>query len=189
MSEYFYFLDFDCTLTKSLDPIVMELNKKYHKNVKPSDIKSWNFREIHDLNDDEIESIFSSELFFENLEFYDGADKFLKLNSENCIIITKGLPNNLCFKRQWLDSKGFLNIPMIGLDLSVEKSYVNMKHEYLPTIFIDDNTSNLLCSNADHKIQFREYGETEWNKDWNGKIITDWNEFIKSEFSGDDFIL
>ena len=171
----FFMLDWDCTLTKSLDPIVNELNKKYGTNAKPKDIKSWNFNEVkQDLSDDEIERLFSLSQFFDELEFYDGAKEFLLLHKDNCMIITKGTHHNIYNKRDFLDLNGLEDIDMIGLPLNISKSVINMQMEDRVVVFIDDGTKNLNDSNADIKIQFREFGETEWNKDWNGMVMRSW---------------
>ena len=170
----FWFIDFDCTLTKSLDPIVKELNKRYNKNIKSSDIKSWNFSEIQEgLMDNEIEDLFSLEYFFNDLQFYDGAKEFLISHSDNCMIITKGTSNNIYRKREWLNLQNLSNIKMIGLPLNIDKDIINM-NKYFNSVFIDDGTYNLNVSNAFYKVQFREYDETNWNKNWNGYIMRSW---------------
>lgn len=178
--DLFWFIDFDCTLVKSLDPIVKELNKRYNKNVKKSDIRTWNFREIqNDLTDDDIEDLFALPQFFKELEFYDGAKEFLLSHKDNCIIVTKGTNENLYRKRIWLNEQGLKDVRMIGLPLNVSKSFINMvtndEIDRRLTVFVDDSTKNLRETNADVKIQFREFDqETEWNSDWNGRIATSW---------------
>lgn len=176
LNPTYWFVDFDCTLVKSLEPMVAELNKAYNSNVTPADIKSWNFREVQeDISDDFIEYLFSTEKFFDTLEFYDGAKEFLDKYRKNVIIVTKGLNDNLNRKRKWLDKQGFSDVKMIGLDLKTSKSFVNMNiRENDFSIFIDDSTYNLIDSNAKLKVQFREFGETEWNKNWEGYILKKW---------------
>lgn len=167
------FLDFDCTLVKSIDPVLNELNRRYGTNVKPNEIKTWNFIEVNEnMTTEEIEEIFASDYFYDNLEFYDGAEDFLKSHENNVIIVTKGTPLNLYKKKLWLDNKGFENIKFIGLPINVSKKFIDMSD----SIFIDDSTYNLEDSNARIKIQFRQFNEeNEWNKDWNGWLLTKWN--------------
>lgn len=171
-----YFVDFDCTLVQSLIPVVNNLNKKYGTNVTPEQIKSWNFKEINpNLSDDEIEEIFTISDFFKELKFYDGAKEWLQSHENYTTIVTKGKPLNIYNKHIWLKEQGFNNIQFIGLDLNTPKSLVNMQADKNTiSIFIDDSTNNLNCSNANIKIQFREFGETEWNKGWDGMVINSW---------------
>lgn len=167
----YYFLDFDCTLVKSLDESVKILNSIHNKNLKPQDIKTWNFKEYDkDLTDEQIEEIFADERFFDELKFYDGAKEFVLRHENNTIIVTKGTDKNLYLKKKWLKDKG-INVPVIGLPIEVSKSFINMGKN---TIFIDDSTNNLLSSNAEYKVQFREFGETDWNKDWKGSVMKSW---------------
>lgn len=167
----YYFLDFDCTLVKSLDESVKILNSIHNKKLKPQDIKTWNFKEYdEDLTDEQIEKIFADERFFDELKFYDGAKEFLFRHENNTIIVTKGTDKNLYLKKKWLKEQN-INVPVIGLPIEVSKSFINMGKN---TIFVDDSTNNLLSSNAEYKIQFREFGETDWNKDWKGSVMKSW---------------
>ena len=166
-----YFIDFDCTLVKSLDESVKLLNSLHNKNLKPEDIKTWNFKEYDkDLTDAQIEQIFADERFFDELKFYEGAKEFCISHEKNIIIVTKGTDKNLYLKKQWLKEQG-VNVPVIGLPIEVSKSIINMGTN---SVFIDDSTYNLKDSNSVWKIQFREYGETDWNKDWEGLVMKSW---------------
>ncbi len=167
----YYYLDFDCTLVKSLDESVKLLNSIHNKNLKPEDIKTWNFKEYDaDLTDEQIEKIFADERFFDELQFYEGAKEFLFRHKNNTIIVTKGTDKNLYLKKQWLKKQG-IEIPIIGLPVELSKSFINMGEN---TVFIDDSTYNLVDSNASWKIQFREFDETYWNKDWKGWVFKSW---------------
>ena len=62
----YYYLDFACTLVKYLDESVKLLNSIHNKNLKPEDIKTWNFKEYDaDLTDEQVEQIFADERFFD----------------------------------------------------------------------------------------------------------------------------
>ena len=66
---------------------------------------------------------------------------------------------------------------MIALPLSVSKSLVNMDSITEYSIFIDDSTQNLIDSNADFRVQFREFNdqkEREWQKGWDGLVMYQW---------------
>lgn len=185
MKPKYWFVDFDCTLVDSLTPVVEKMNLDHNTNLEPKDILSWNFREIkEDLSDYYIEEeIFASPYVFERMKFYDGVENFLKKNRENIVIITKGTPNNISKKIDWLKEKGYGDIKIIGLPLNISKKFINMSCKDMSgedkdnfTVFIDDSTNNLLDSNADIKIQFNALNNvTEWNKDWEGLVFNSWN--------------
>ena len=45
------------------------------------------------------------------------------------------------------------------------------------SIFIDDSTDNLIDSNSDFRVQFREFNdqkEREWQKGWGGLVMYQW---------------
>ena len=76
-----------------------------------------------------------------------------------------------------IDDRGFGSIPIIALPLSVSKSLVNMDSITEYSIFIDDSTQNLIDSNADFRVQFREFNdqkEREWQKGWDGLVMYQW---------------
>ena len=170
MNPKYYFIDFDCTLVKSLNESVKILNSIHNKNLKPKDIKTWNFKEYDkDLTDEQIEQIFADERFFDKLKFYKGAKEFVLRHEDNTIIVTKGTDKNLYLKKQWLKNQG-IKVPVIGLPIELSKKFVDMSYG----ILIDDSTYNLEESNACYKIQFREFEETDWNKGWEGLVLKSW---------------
>ena len=73
-----------------------------------------------------------------------------------------------------MENQGFGDVPFIGMPFNISKSIINMDG-----LFIDDNTKNLLESNAPYKIQFLEYNDhmndkREWTKDWHGFKMYKW---------------
>ena len=174
MNPTYWFLDFDSTLTKSMNPVLDQLNKKYKTNIKPNEVKSWNFGEVNkNISNKEIEEVFASDYFFDNLEFYDGVREFLKRHENNAVIVTKGTPLNIYKKKLWIDKQGFEKIKYIGLPLYSAKEFINMN--LAKSIFIDDVTGNLNSTNAQIKVQFREFKEdNEWNKNWEGLVMDSW---------------
>lgn len=169
----FYYLDFDGVIAQSCKSVCKILNERYDKNYNAEDVVSWNFSNCYgELNDNTIEDIFDDPLFFENLEFYDGAKDFILNNKNNVMIVTKGRDKNLELKKEWLNKNGLGNIEFIGIPLNVSKSVVDMSDG----ILIDDSVVNLKESNAMYKILFREFNnDAEWQKNWNGLVIRDWN--------------
>ena len=171
LNPNYYFLDFDCTLVKSLNESTRILNSIHNMNLKPEDIKTWNFKEYDPtLTDKEIEKIFADESFFKELKFYEGAKEFCIRHKDKIIVVTKGTDKNLYLKKNWLKENG-IDVPVIGLPVEVSKKFINMNDR---SVFIDDSTNNLVDSNATWKVQFREFGETCWNKGWEGCVINSW---------------
>ena len=40
------YIDFDDTITSSVDNVVRIINKRYNRNVKPQDIGKWDFSDV-----------------------------------------------------------------------------------------------------------------------------------------------
>lgn len=160
------YLDMDEVLIESIESVLVTLNRRYNKNFKANDIYEWDFKDRFDTSLEEVEEIFSSEEFFENLKWKKEAKEFLqKLYDENNVtIVTKGSKINLLLKRKWLKEQGFENIDFIGLDHNQSKGEIDMSDGY----FIDDNEQNLYESNAKYKILFENYPNKSWNSNWNG---------------------
>lgn len=172
--KYIY-LDFDGVITHSCQAIVDILNLRNKTNYKGSDVFSWNFKEIDNtLTDKQVEELFNSQWFFENLKPIDGVIDFIKEFKDKVIIVTKSSVRNFNYKIQWLKQYG-INVPVIPIPLELEKDMINMKN----CIFIDDCSKNLYSSNAHLRIQFREYkdnknNQREWIKNWNGNCLYSW---------------
>ena len=171
------FLDVDGVIFASCDSIIQILNERYGGNFKGSDVTSWDFKCCYpNMTSEEIEDTFNDPKFFDIVKPIDGALEFMDRYRDKIILVTKANIENYAHKRKWFDDRGF-NIPMIALPLNVSKSLVNMNSIDGWSLFIDDSTNNLNDSNADYKIQFREYNddkERAWQKDWDGLVMYNW---------------
>ena len=171
------FLDIDGVIFASCDSIIQILNERYGGDFKGSDVTSWNFQCCYpNMTSEEIEDTFNDPKFFDIVNPIDGALEFVDRYRDKIILVTKANIENYAHKRKWFDDRGF-NIPMIALPLNVSKSLVNMNSIDEYSLFIDDSTNNLNDSNADYKIQFREYNddkERAWQKDWDGLVMYQW---------------
>lgn len=168
-----YFIDVDGVIIHSVKATTNILNKKYNMNIKPQDIKSWNFIDKYPMmTEEEIEWIFTTNEFFDNVEFIKGAKKFMLKHSKDVILITKGQRENIKQKRIMLDLNGLEDIELIGIPLYETKDIINMKSG----VFIDDTTKNLNeVTTADYKVLFKEYDNyTEWSEGWNGNVMYSW---------------
>ena len=172
------FIDIDGVIFHSCQAMIDILNERYGGNFDGSDVTSWNFQCCYpNMTSEEIEDTFNDPKFFDIVKPIDGALEFMDRYRDKIILVTKANIENYAHKRKWFDDRGF-NIPMIALPLNVSKSLVNMNSIDEYSLFIDDNTQNLIDSNSDFKVQFREYqsnnDKREWVKDWNGMVLYKW---------------
>ena len=172
------FLDIDGVIFHSCQAMIDILNERYGGNFDGSDVTSWNFQCCYpNMTSEEIEDTFNDPKFFDIVKPIDGALEFMDRYRDKIILVTKANVENYALKRKWFDDRGF-NMPIIALPLNVSKSLVNMDSIDEYSLFIDDNTQNLIDSNSDFKVQFREYqsnnDKREWVKDWNGMVLYKW---------------
>ena len=172
------FIDIDGVIFHSCQAMIDILNERYGGNFDGSDVTSWNFQCCYpNMTSEEIEDTFNDHKFFDIVKPIDGALEFMDRYRDKIILVTKANFENCAHKRKWFDDRGF-NIPMIALPLNVSKSLVNMNSIDEYSLFIDDNTQNLIDSNSDFKVQFREYqsnnDKREWVKDWDGMVLYKW---------------
>ena len=172
------FIDIDGVIFHSCPAMIDILNERYGGNFDGSDVTSWNFQCCYpNMTSEEIEDTFNDPKFFDIVKPIDGALEFMDRYRDKIILVTKANIENYAHKRKWFDDRGF-NIPMIALPLNVSKSLVNMNSIDEYSLFIDDNTQNLIDSNSDFKVQFREYqsnnDKREWVKDWDGMVLYKW---------------
>lgn len=168
------FLDVDGVLLHSCQAICDILNEMQGTDFKGEEVLSWNFKNIcPNITDDEIEELFSTDLFFNYVQWIEGCKEFMRRHENDIVIVTKGTTENFVQKRIMFDSNGFENIPIIPIPFNISKGLINMQNG----LFIDDNANNLNESNATYKAMFCEYNddkEREWQKDWNGLKMYKW---------------
>ncbi|MFA9398910.1 MAG: hypothetical protein ACERKV_11700 [Clostridiaceae bacterium] len=180
------FIDFDGTIVDSIKSYCSVYNKEYkekdnfihakHQKVMRYDLKDQCHLVSHQ------ENIFSSKMYFDNLEFMDGAKETLEeLNKiYDVVICSLGTLTNISYKSIWIKE----NIPFINnvilisnevleSGIKTDKSVINMKD----AIFLDDHPENLKGSNAEIKIRFGR--EFDWNKDWDGESCFNWYQVRK----------
>ena len=172
------FIDIDGVIFASCDSIIQILNERYGGNFDGSDVTSWNFQCCYpNMTSEEIEDTFNDPKFFDIVKPIDGALEFMDRYRDKIILVTKASVENYAHKSKWFDDRGF-KMPIIALPLNVSKSLVNMNSIDEYSLFIDDNTQNLIDSNSNFKVQFREYqsnnDKREWVKDWDGMVLYKW---------------
>ena len=169
------FLDLDGVVIQSVKAMCELFNMIYDIHLEPIQITSWNFNEYKsDMTADEVESLFENPKFFDLVKVYDGVLEFINRHRDKIIFLSKGTTLNGTRKREYFDELGLADIPLIMLPLNVSKGYINMGYNGR-SLFIDDCTQNLIDSNADIKILFKEYeNNATWQLNWNGLKMNNW---------------
>ena len=172
------FIDIDGVIFASCDSIIQILNERYGGNFDGSDVTSWNFQCCYpNMTSEEIEDTFNDPKFFDIVKPIDRALEFMNRYRDKIILVTKANIENYAHKRKWFDDRNFADIPIIALPLNVSKGFINMDNIDEYSLFIDDSTQNLIDSNADFRVQFREFNdqkEREWQKGWGGLVMYQW---------------
>ena len=178
MSITHLFIDIDGVIFASCDAIIQILNERYGGSSKGSDVTSWDFQCCYsNMTSAEIEDTFNDPRFFEIVKPIKGALEFIDRYKDKIVIVTKAVTDNFIHKRKWFDEHIYSDVPIIAVPLDMSKSIINMNTIDGWSLFIDDSTNNLNDSNADYKIQFREYNddkERAWQKGWDGLVMYNW---------------
>lgn len=172
MNKIKLIIDCDGVVLNTLQAMCDFYNCIYDENVIPSDIKTWDAKEVFvDYTTEQVEGIFKDPLFWNYAKPYDNViNMFKKLHNSDkfdMIFCSIGSSENLAYKTMWLKEY----FPFIGKQILLaknngcypDKTDVNMKN----AIFIDDSQFNLFTSNAKYKVLCAFDGDKEWNKDWN----------------------
>lgn len=172
------FLDFDNTIVESNKRIIELLNEKYGLNKTEDDLTDYYYTSICDkVKPAEIEDLFGSKAFFENLEFKPFIlETFRKYEGKyDFIITTKGNEENLKLKEQWIREHLSKDVKFLGLSGNPhDKKRVNMKKG----IQIDDN-AKCLRTNADVHILYKDYHSFPWQKGYTNEdilVVDEWKQ-------------
>lgn len=167
-------LDFDDTLVKSSEQIIKMLNEKYNLNKTIDDLTDWGYSSIYpNITNQEVTELYSSEQFFKEVKWNEGARLFLLDFKKyyKFIICSKGSKANLHLKKlfliSWFEQMNITDWEFIGLktnddtDCNLNKSMVDFSNCLFA---IDDNINALLSINTPKKILIKNYAEYYWNK-------------------------
>lgn len=173
------YLDFDGCIVDTIKCIISLYNEdfQYYKKFKHInwwEINTWNFAECNCASSEYINTYFNQKRFFDRLEFMDLETKetiLLLQQVYDVKIVTHGFAPNLVGKKEWIQ-KNLPTVEMIGVDLKKykDKSHIDMRNGF----FIDDNSKNVITSNAKKKAVFGDI--YSWNKDWTGTRMANWTE-------------
>lgn len=162
MEKIKLFVDFDSTLVNSREVAIEIFNKMFKKNFTPGELKKRNFTDLYEtVTTKMIHEVFSSDEFYNNLEFNEDSYKILTAYSEfyNIQLVTKVHREGMAKKAEWI-SKNISNkvIPNIILvDTETSKSDIDMSNG----IIVDDFVENIRETNAKIKILYAPYPKAE----------------------------
>lgn len=156
------YLDFDNTMVESNKRIIEILNSKYHTSKTENDLKDYQFDSIYPISEQEKLEMFESDEFYNGLEFKPQVLEVLNKykDSYNFIIVSKGTPNNLLKKQNWIIAHLPYSLKFIGLSgQTFKKDEIDMSDG----IQIDDNFS-CLKTNAALKILYKSFNQFPWQQ-------------------------
>lgn len=162
-------IDIDDTLLKSSEEIIRQLNGKNGTNKTIDDLIDYQYRSIDEnITQEEINAMYASEEFFNNVNFNDGAIDFIKKYSEifDIVFISYGTEENLLRKVGFLSE--FINTYNLNniFFASCETGKANKREVLLDNVYlaIDNHSGHLDELNAPKKILLKNFKEVDWNK-------------------------
>lgn len=172
------FLDFDDTITDSIENVVRIANKRYNRNNNHEDLERWDFFDMYpDIPRDEIMEIFGEQEFFDTLRIKpDALMVIYKLSKRNNFtVVSKVSEEALKRKAVWI-RKNFndIGIPLEfkGVPLGKSKGIIDMTGG----VIVDDNVKFLEETNAKYKIYFNNGRKFDETQHWDGLTVHNWKE-------------
>jgi len=170
--DYLIF-DFDGTIVDTIEAFCKTYNQIFcgqecFAAADPTQVYDYGFRDQCPLIND-VQDIFASQLFFDNLKPMRGALRVLKELSDMfpIMICTKGHNLNISQKAKYIEENLDFVKDIIYTNTE-DKRIINMEN----CVFVDDHIDNLRTSNATIPIA---YGDLyPWNREWTGLRIPDW---------------
>lgn len=177
-------IDVDDTILKSSEEIIRQLNKKNDTSKTIDDLTDYGYRSIDEnITQEEIDKMYASEEFFNNVNFNDGAIEFIIKYSKifDIVFVSYGTDENLLRKLDFLNDivlfHNLNNVFFVSCEIGkVNKSEVLLDNVYLA---IDNHTKQLNDFNAPKKILLKNFKDEDWNK----APINDECTYIVNSFS------
>ena len=186
MNKHKIFLDFDETIAMSIKAFVDTYKERHRHDILLEegypypiweDVFTWNMRcEMPKLELDELNEIFDSPRFFDNLATYADSDglsivdfiaELQERNDVEVFIASKGNSSNLHQKRDFLQQK----LPFFDLDKFIPmQGTVMNKSELNGLILCDDHEDNLYSANVKYRVLVNYSGQI---KEWNARAMGD----------------
>lgn len=179
-------LDVDGLILNTLQVMCDYYNKFYGYKINniviPDTIKTWNATEsLIGYTSDDIEELFKTDFFWEEVEQYDGIYKVLEELHETELFdfsfCSIGSSFNIANKTKYL----YKHFPFIKNQIMIVKnggaSAGKQMVDMSDAVMVDDNMHNL--THARYTILAKFDGDKEWNKGWNGSIVLNPDELKK----------
>lgn len=162
-------IDIDDTFLKSSEEIIRELNNKNGTSKTIDDLIDYQYRSIdNNITQEDINKMYASNEFFENVNFNDGAIDFIKKYSDifDIVFVSYGTLKNLNKKGKLLTevvNKYIINnVYFAGFETGkANKREILLDNVYLA---IDNHVDHLNELNAPKKILLKNYMDVEWNQ-------------------------
>lgn len=175
------YIDFDDTITSSVENVVRIINKRYNRNVKPQDIGKWDFSDVYpDIPLEDIVGVFGEKEFFKTLKLKNDVIPTLRRYAKynNLIIVSKVDGIAIKGKYDWIKEHLMgigIDIEFRGIPLGKSKGIIDMADG----IMIDDNAQFLKETNAKYKILYKCDRAFDDTQDWDGYTVSSWKELNK----------
>ena len=175
------YIDFDDTITSSVENVVRIINKRYNRNVKPQDIGMWDFSDVYpDIPLEDIVSVFGEKEFFKTLKLKNDVIPTLRRYGKynNLIIVSKVDGIAIKEKYDWIKEHLMdigIDIEFRGIPLGKSKGIIDMSDG----IMIDDNAQFLKETNAKYKILYKCDRAFDDTQDWVCYTVSSWKELNK----------
>lgn len=180
-------IDIDDTFLKSSEEIIRQLNNKNGTSKTIDDLVDYGYRSIdNNITQEEINQMYASNEFFQNVDFNDGAIEFIVKYSKifDIIFVSYGTEENLLKKAVLLNELVYAynlnNVFFASFEIGrANKSEILLNNVYLA---IDNHSKHLNELNAPKKILLKNFKEVNWNK----TPINDEYTYIVNSFSDID---
>lgn len=162
-------IDIDDTFLKSSEEIIRQLNYKNGTSKTIDDLIDYKYRSIdNNITQEDIEKMYASSEFFNNVAFNDGAIEFIIKYSKifDIVFVSYGTKENL-FKKaflltQFVNAYNLDNVFFADCETGkANKSEILLDNVYLA---IDNHSGHLAELSAPKKILLKNFKEVDWNK-------------------------
>lgn len=188
MKKLKLYIDVDNCLVHSVRRMCDIYTKYYssHPNYikpNPDKIMKWDAEdELPLLTKEDIKNLFEEDEFYTGEIIKDDAIKVLyELHSSNKFdfcFVSIGTSKNIANKTQFLENylpfiqQHIMLVKNFVSDLRMDKSILTGKG-----VLLDDHVNNLITTNVDFPVLFKDQGNREWNEGWKGSEVSSWLEF------------